>query len=198
MDANTSEMKEITAAARSMVFMSNSSSQKRCTPKMSILAFLCRDVIEAEMKLMEQKGTSIFDTTATVSQAKRAFYTKRGTAVAHKQFKELKSNIQTLFNNGKIGTTLGTQHHRMLLEDIMGLSVGTEIVYLIHQSHIFVAGEKPTWWSRRIHSIANDKKSRCHFVEFQNNLYWAVKGTVRNNPEKDYLHKKIYTEDDIS
>jgi len=198
MDANTSDMKEITAAARSMVFMSNSSSQKRCTPKTSILAFLRRDVIDAQTKLLEQKGTSIFDTGAIVSQAKRAFHTKRGTAVAHKQFKQLKSNMQSLFKNGEIGMPLGMQHHRMLLEDIMGLSVGTEIVYLIHQSHVFVAGEKPTWWSRRINSIANDKKSRCHFVEFQNNLYWAVKATVRNNPEKDYLHKKIYTEDDIS
>ena len=95
-----------------------------------------------------------------------------------------------------IGTTLGTQHHRMLLEDIMGLSVGTEIVYLIHQSHIFIAGEKPTWWSRRIHLIAKDKKSRCHLVKFQNNLYWAVQATVRNNPEKDNFHKRIYTEED--
>ena len=83
MDANTSEMKEITAVARSMVFMSNSSSQKRFTPKTSILAFLRRDVLEAETKLLEDKGISIFDTAATLSQAKRAFYTKRGTAVAH-------------------------------------------------------------------------------------------------------------------
>ena len=198
MDANTSEMKEITAVARSMVFMSNSSSQKRFTPKTSILAFLRRDVLEAETKLLEDKGISIFDTAATLSQAKRAFYTKRGTAVAHKPFKEFKTKMQSLFNNGEIGMTLGTQHDRMLLEDIMGLSVGTEIVYLIHQSHIFVAGEKPTWWSRRIHSIAKDKKSRCHFVKFQKNLYWAVKATVCNNPEKHNLHEKTYTEDDIS
>jgi len=42
--------------------------------------------------------------------------------------------MKTLFENGEIGTTLGNQHHRMLLEDIMGLSVGTEIVYLTNSS----------------------------------------------------------------
>ena len=186
MDANTSDMKEITAVTCSMVFMSNSSSQKCFTPKTSILAFLRRDVLEAETKLLEEKGISILDTAATLSQVKWAFYTKRGTAVAHKPLKEFKTKMQSLFNNnGEIGMTLGMQHHRMLLEGIMGLSVGMEIVYLIHQSHIFVAGEKPTWWSRQIHSITKDKKLRCHFVKFQNNLYWAVKATVRNNPPRE-------------
>lgn len=42
------------------------------------------------------------------------------------------------------GMMRGTQHHRMLLEDIMGLSIGTEIVYLIHQSHNFIAGKNLT------------------------------------------------------
>ena len=37
------------------------------------------------------------------------------------------------------------------------------------------------------------------FLQISKNLYWAaVKVTVRNNPEKDNLHKRIYTEDDIS
>ena len=105
--------------------------------------------------------------------------------------------MKSLFDNGEIGMAIGHTHHRMLLEDIMGLSVGVKIIYLIHQSHTFVSGAKETWWSRRIHSIASEHvKSRCHYVEFQNNLYWAIKATVCNNPQKDDLHRKqIFTEE---
>ena len=83
-------------------------------------------------------------------QAKRAWYTKRNTAVVHKPFKTFKTKMKKLFDNGEIGMTIGNQHHQMLLGDIMGLSVGMEIVYLIHQSHDFVAGANPTWCSTRI------------------------------------------------
>ena len=75
------------------------------------------------------------------------------------------------------------------------------MIFLIHQSHNFVSGNKETWWSRRIHTIllasADYVTSHCCFVKFQDNLYWAIKATVCNNPQKDNLHKKIYTEDDI-
>ena len=124
-------------------------------------------------------------------QAKRAWFTKRNTAVVHKPFKAFKTKMKKLFDNGEIGTTLGNQHHRMLLEDIMGISVGTEIVYLIHQSQDFVAGANPTWWSRQIYSMADDTKAHCHYVEFQNNLYWAVKVTVCNNAKKENLYAKV-------
>jgi len=198
MDSNTLENREIASAARSMVFLSNATSQKRCTPESTILAFLRRDEIERETQALQNKGTSILYTASTLMQAKRAWNTKRNTAVVHKPFKPFKTKMKKLFENGEIGITLGNKHHRMLLEDIMGLSVGTEIIYLIHQSHDFVTGANPTWWSRRIFSVADDAKARCHYVEFQNNLYWAVKATVCNNPKKDDLYAKVYTQDDIA
>ena len=76
--------------------------------------------------------------------------------------------MKGLFDNNEIGMAIGHTHHRMLLEDIMGLSVGSEILYLIHQSHSSVSGAaKESWWSRRIHSIVSDHvKSRCHYVQF--------------------------------
>ena len=112
--------------------------------------------------------------------------------------------MKWLFNAGKIGMAIGHTHHRMLLEDIMGLSLGGDeiSIYLIHQSHSFVSGENETWWSRWIHSIGSEHvNSHCLYVVFQDNLlYWAIKVTVCNNPQKeDDLHdSKIYTEDDIS
>ena len=89
MDLNTMENREIASAARSMVFLSNTSQQKRCSPKSrTILAFLRCDQIEAETKSLEAKGSSTFDTAAILKQAKRAWYTRRNTAVVvHKPFK---------------------------------------------------------------------------------------------------------------
>ena len=180
------------------------SSQKCFTPKTSILTFLRRDVLKAETKLLEQKGTSIFDTSATLSQAKRAFYTKRATAVAHKQFKELKSNMQTLFNNGEIGTTLGTQHHRMLLEDIMGLSVGTEIVYLIHLSYISLmflllgrnqlGGLDGYIQSLRIRSrVVILSNFKTIFIGLSRRLYAIIQRKITSI--KGYIQRMIYLKD---
>ena len=95
---------------------------------------------------------------------------KRNTAVVNKHFKKLKSQMQQQLEAGKIGSTLGHSHHRMLLEDVMGISVGEKIIFLIHQSHNFVSGNKETWWSRRIHTIASDYvTSHCCYVKFQDN-----------------------------
>ena len=83
MDSNTLENREIALAARSMVFLSNSSSQKRCTPESTILAFLRRDEIERETKSLQNKGSSILYTASTLMQAKRALRW-----LVHKPFKE--------------------------------------------------------------------------------------------------------------
>ena len=47
-------------------------------------------------------------------------------------------------------------------------------------------------------SMADDKKLCCHYIEFQNNLYWAVKATVCNNLKKENLYAKVYTQYDIA
>ena len=111
MDSNTFENREIASAARSMVFLSNTSSQKRCTPESTILAFLRRDEIERETQALQNKGTSILYTSAILMQAKRAWNTKRNTAVVHKPFKPFKTKMKKLFENGEIGITLGNKHH---------------------------------------------------------------------------------------
>ena len=51
--------------------------------------------------------------------------------------------MKWLFNAGKIGMAIGHTHHRMLLEDIMGLSLGGDeiSIYLIHQSHMKHGGQ---------------------------------------------------------
>ncbi len=196
-DSNTMEGKEIAAAARSMVFMSNQSQKKRSSPKSSFLTFLRRDQIDGEIVNLEREGVSSINTEATLGQARRGWYWQRSIGVEQKFFK-LKKEMQKAFKANLLGPTLTPTHHRMMLEDIMGLQANKEVILLIHQSHKFVSGKENTWWSKRIISIAaNYSKSNCHFVQFQDNLFWAVKGKIRNNPRRNDLHRKIHTDDEI-
>jgi hypothetical protein len=99
---------------------------------------------------------------------------------------------------GEIGYTLSQHHHRLLIEDIMGIAVGKELILLIHQDHHFLHKQNETWWSRRIKSIGtSDMKGRCNYVKFQSNLYYALKVKVCSNPQGEDLYNSIYTKNEI-
>ena len=107
--------------------------------------------------------------------------------------------MDALEKAGEIGYTLGQHHHRLLVEDIMGLKVGTDLILLIHQDHNLLSKEKDTWcWSKRIKSIGtSNSKHRCNYVKYQTNLYDAMKVTVTSDPRAEELHNSIYTKNEI-
>ena len=199
-DTSNSTNREIAAAARSMVSIANSSRKKVYNPKTALLTFLRQAAINKEMAFLESHGCStLFDPSSNLKMAKRSWYNKRNISVKNKIFKDFKKEMDALYLSGGIGNALSQHHHWLLIKDIMGVSIGTELILLIHNDHHFLHNQRETWWSRRIKSIGtSDVKGRCHYVKYQNNLYWAIKEvTVRSNPRSDDLHRSIYTEEEI-
>ena len=98
----------------------------------------------------------------------------------------------------EIGYTISQHHHRLLIEDIMGMEVGKELILLIHQDHQFLHKDCETWWSRCIKSIGlSDVKARCNYVKYQTNIYYALKVKVCSNPRGEDLYRSIYTKKEI-
>ena len=163
MDETSNSNREITAAARSMVSFSNSSRKKVYNPNNSLLSFLRDKRIENEMVILESKGSNTFDPAPTLRLAKRLWYNKQNISVKNKIFKTFKTEMDNLTKACKIGYTFSQHHHRLLIEDIMGMEVaGKELILLIHQDHQFLHKDCETWWSRRIKSIGtSDVKGRC-------------------------------------
>ena len=95
-DSNTMEGQDIAAAARSMVFMSNQSQLKRTSPKSSILTFLPKAEIDAEISNLESKGISSINVEGNLDKARKGWYWKRSIGVEQKFFK-LKKEMQKAF-----------------------------------------------------------------------------------------------------
>ena len=111
----------------------------------------------------------------------------------NKIFKAFKKEMDSLTKEGEIGYTFRQHHHHLLIEDIMGIKIGKELILLIHQDHKFLHKDRKTWWSRRIKSIGiSDVKGRCNYVKYQTNLYYALKVKVCSNPRGEDLYRSIY------
>ena len=191
---------ERAAAARSMVTLANSAGKKRYTPKTSLLTFLRNDTIGHHASALEAKGKPTLNTTGTLRLAKRTWFNDTTTIkTKDNKFKMFRDKMDILSRRGLLSPPLTTFHNRLLLEDVMGIEKEQELVLLIHQSHRYVAGNSATWWSRRIQTIGNDHvPDRVNYIVFQSNLYWALRIVVVSNPERENLHNKIHTQNEIA
>jgi hypothetical protein len=200
MDEASNSTIERAAAARIIISLSNTTKRKVHNPKTAILSFLRDKRFNHEMSILESTGSSTFNISSVVGLAKRSFYNQRNISVKNLIFKDFKKEMDKLSKSGLIGFTLSMCHHRLLIEDIMGIkSEKKEYILLIHQDHKFLHQERETWWSRRIKSIGiNDTKGRCNYVRFETNLYYALKIKVRNNPRGEDLYRSMYTQKEIS
>ena len=144
MDKTSNSNREIAAAARSMVSFSNSARKKVYNPKDSLLSFLRDKRIETEIGILASNGSNTFDVTSTLRLAKRSWYNKRNISVKNKIFKAFKKEMDSLTNEGQLGYTLTQHHHRLLIEDVMGIKIGKELIFLIHQDHKFFQNDRET------------------------------------------------------
>ena len=198
MESTTMQNIDRAAAARSMVTLANSAGKKRYTPKTSLLTFLRDDTIGHHASALEAKGKPTLNTTGTLRLAKRTWFNDTTIKTKDDKFKRFREKMDILSKRGLLSPPLTNFHNRLLLEDVMGIEKEQELVLLIHQSHRYVAGNSETWWSRRIQTIGNDHvPDRVNYIVFQSNLYWALRIVVVSNPERDSLHNKIHTQNDI-
>ena len=130
----TTAMKNIdrAAAACSMVTLSNSASEKRYTPKTatSLLTFLCsEDIANHSCSILETEGKPMMNassTSSTLKLAKRAWFNDSTIKTKDTKFKELRTKIDVLCEQGLLSSVLNKFHNRLLLENLMGIERGKE------------------------------------------------------------------------
>ncbi len=197
MEATTIERSEVASAARSILSLSSQSSQARYSPSTSMLMFLRNEDIDNEIESLKASGKSTFSTNNVLRFAKRSWSNTRKVKVEDKKFGPYRKTL----DSSNFLPALGRTHNRMLLEDIMSVvsSPSKQYVLLVHQSNKLVCGQDETWWSRRIKSMLSSHiNDVLSYVQFQSNLYWAIKVKIRSNPQETSLNSKTYTEKDIT
>ena len=103
---------------------------------------------------MKCKGkTTISSTSKQLKQlAKHSWFNNLNIKTKDKNFKTFQIEMDKLAEGGLLlsDATIGRFHNRLLIEDLMGVVIGTELVLLIHQSHhSYVSSTNETWWSTR-------------------------------------------------